>query len=174
MYTRSPPDSSSAVERETALAERDPRWAVGRTLRFVRDLPAAVGDVWSSWTTASGVAEWWAPDHFTVAEAEVDPVPGGRLRIALQEGGGARYDSAGRFVMVHSPERLQFELAPLLPDGGPLFSALYLVTLADRAKRTRLGLEIRITDTLPEAAAAIAGIELGWGQALDKLSRALS
>jgi len=167
-------DYQTAVERETALAERDPRWAVGRTLRFVRDLPAAVGDVWSSWTTASGVAEWWAPDHFTVAEAEVDPVPGGRLRIALQEGGGARYDSAGRFVMVHSPERLQFELAPLLPDGGPLFSALYDVTLADRAKRTRLGLEIRITDTLPEAAAAIAGIELGWGQALDKLSRALS
>ncbi len=164
----------TAVERETALAERDPRWAVGRTLRFVRDLPAPVGDVWSSWTTASGVAEWWAPDHFIVAEAEVDPVPGGRLRIVMQEGGGARYDSAGRFVVVRRPERLQFELAPLLPDGCPLFSALYDVALADRAKRTRLGLEIHITETRPEAAAAIAGIELGWGQALDKLSRMLN
>ncbi len=166
-------DYEAAVQRETALAQRDAGWAVGRTLRFVRELPGTASEVWSSWTAASRVAEWWAPEHFTVAAAEVDPVQGGRLRIVLEEGDGARYDSAGRFTDVREPERLAFDLAPLLPDGRPLFSARYEVTLAERTRRTWLTLHIRITDARVEAAPAIAGIRFGWDQALDKLSRTL-
>ncbi len=80
----------TAVRTEAALAHADPKWAVGRSFRFVREVPAAVETVWSFWTTAAGVAEWWAPEHFTVAECELDPVAGGRLRIVIEEGDGTR------------------------------------------------------------------------------------
>ena len=167
-------DYRHAVETEIALARRDPAWAVGRVLRFVRELPATPSEVWSQWTRADRVAAWWSPEHFTVAACELDPVVGGRLRIALEEGDGTRHDSTGRFLRVREPERLEFELTPLTADGRPLFSADYEVSLRGEHARTRLALEIRITTSSAEAAPAIAGIELGWGQLLDKLTRALS
>jgi uncharacterized protein YndB with AHSA1/START domain/DNA-binding transcriptional ArsR family regulator len=167
-------DYQRAVETETALARRDPAWAVGRVFRFVRELPAAPGEVWSYWTRAERVAAWWSPEHFTVATCELDPVGGGRLRIVMEEADGTRHDSTGRFLRVREPERLEFELAPLSADGRPLFSADHDVSLRGANAHTRLVLEIRITTSRPEAASAIAGIELGWGQLLDQLSRVLS
>ena len=162
-----------SVEMETALARRDSRWAVGRMFRFARELPAAPDEVWSYWTTAERVASWWSPEHFTVAECELDPVVNGRLRIVLEEGDGTRHDSTGRFLRVREPERLEFELAPLAADGGPLLAADYELSLIRENAHTRLALEIRITHSTAEAAPAIAGMELGWRQLLDKLTRAL-
>ena len=92
----------------------------------------------------------------------------------MAEADGSRYDSVGRFIVVRPLERLEFELAPLMPDGSPLFSARYDVTLVERARRTWLALRIRITETRPEAAPAIAGIRPGWDQVLDKLSRVVT
>ena len=163
-----------SVDTETAAARRDPGWAVGRVFRFVRELPAAPDEVWPYWTTPERVATWWRPEHFTVAECELEPVVGGRLRIVLEEGDGTRYDSTGRFLRVREAERLEFELAPLAADGRPLFSADYDVSLVAERAHTRLALEIRITHSTAEAAPAIAGIELGWRQLLDELTRALS
>jgi uncharacterized protein YndB with AHSA1/START domain len=161
----------AAVEAEMARAVRDAKWAVGRTFRFATALLAPPETIWSYWTSASLVRRWWAPEHFDVAECEVDPVVGGTLRIVLQEGDGTRHDSSGRFLVVERPDRLSFELAPVGRDGSRLFEARHDVALAPAGERTQLALAIRIADSTRDAAPAIAGIEIGWRQLLERLGR---
>jgi uncharacterized protein YndB with AHSA1/START domain/DNA-binding transcriptional ArsR family regulator len=161
----------AAIEAEQALSEQQRRTL--RTFRFERELPASPPRVWRAWTTAAGVLRWWSPEHFDVADCEVDAVPGGRLRIVLIEGDGTRHEAAGRFLAVSRPSSLSFELAPLDASGGPLFRAVHEVRLARRGQQTGLVLTIHVSDVPAEGAPAVAGIALGWKQTLDKLEARL-
>jgi uncharacterized protein YndB with AHSA1/START domain/DNA-binding transcriptional ArsR family regulator len=161
----------AAIEAEQALSEQKRR--APRTIQFERELPAPSSRVWRAWTNAAAVRRWWSPEHFDVADCEVDAVPGGRLRIVLIEGDGTRHEAAGRFLALSRPRSLSFELAPLDPGGEPLFRAVHEVRLAQRAQQTRLTLTIHLSDVPSEAAPAAAGIALGWEQTLDKLTAQL-
>jgi uncharacterized protein YndB with AHSA1/START domain/DNA-binding transcriptional ArsR family regulator len=161
----------AAIEAEQGLSESERR--APREFEFERELPAPPSQVWRAWTTATIVRRWWSPKHFDVAECEVDPVPGGRLRITMAEGDGTRHEAAGRFVALSRPNSLAFELAPLDPSGEPLFSATNEVQLARRGRRTKLRLTIRVTNIQFQGAPALAGIPFGWEQTLDKLEAEL-
>jgi uncharacterized protein YndB with AHSA1/START domain len=130
--------------------------------------------VWRFWTEAALLAEWWAPEHFTVAGCEADAVPGGRLRLVLAEGDGTRHEASGRFLALSRPRTLRFELAPLGPGRRALFAATHAVRLDERPEGTDLSLEIRVTPTTSAGAPALAGLRLGWEQSLAKLERALA
>jgi uncharacterized protein YndB with AHSA1/START domain/DNA-binding transcriptional ArsR family regulator len=167
---------AQAIESERGLALRDPDWARGRTFRLARRLPAPASVVWKYWTSAPLVRQWWSPEHFDVAEAEIDAVAGGRIRLVLSERDGTKHESVGRFLELTRPSRLRFELGPLGPgpDREPLFMATHDVRLSDDdEQRTRLSLTIRIREATATAVPAVAGIQLGWGQLLKKLARAL-
>ena len=163
-----------AVEAEEASAERDPAWAAGRRLRVTRTLAAPAAAVWGHWTQAALVRRWWSPEHFAVARCDVDPEPGGRLSLEMEEAGGARYAATGRFLALAPPRSLSFEMAPLGPDGEPLFSATHELRLTESTGGTDLSLDIRVTDSTPAAAPAIAGMRIGWEQSLTKLARELN
>ena len=152
---------------------RRPDAGIPRTLTFERELPAPPAAVWRAWTSADAVRRWWSPQHFTVAECELDAVPGGALRIAMEEGDGSRHVATGRFLALRPSEALTFELAPLDGDGVGLFSAVHDVELTRHGTATRLSLTIRVTDARPQAAAALAGLHLGWNQLLGKLAEHL-
>ena len=96
-------DYERAIEAERARAARAARGAPARTLAFERDLPAPAASVWRAWTSADAVRHWWSPDHFTVADCEVDPVVGGRLRIVLAEGDGTPLPAAGPVPVADGP-----------------------------------------------------------------------
>lgn len=161
----------AAIEAEQALGEQERR--APRTFTFERDLPAPQSAVWRAWTTADVVRRWWSPDHFEVADCEVHAVSGGRLRIVLAEGDGTRHEAAGHFIALEPARALTFELAPLDPNGDPLFSAVNEVRLAGRGRHTRLVLRIQVSDARAQAAPAVAGIALGWEQTLNKLDAEL-
>jgi uncharacterized protein YndB with AHSA1/START domain/DNA-binding transcriptional ArsR family regulator len=162
----------AAIEAEQALSDVERR--APRTFEFERDLPAPQSQVWRAWTTADVVPRWWSPEHFAVADCEVDAIPGGRLRIVMVEGDGTRHEAAGHFVALSRPRSLAFELAPTESGGEPLFSALHEVRLTRRGEQTRLRLAIRVSDVPALAAPAVAGIPFGWEQTLDKLEAELA
>jgi uncharacterized protein YndB with AHSA1/START domain/DNA-binding transcriptional ArsR family regulator len=164
---------ATAIASERAEAARDPAWATGRRIRVQRTLPAAISQVWAHWTSPALVRQWWSPEHFTVAECDIDPVPGGRLEITMQEPDGRRYPSRGRVLTITAPQQLRFELSHLAADERPIFTAVHDLRLADRGQRTQLNLTIRVTAASPAAARAVAGIQLGWEQLLNKLTRML-
>jgi uncharacterized protein YndB with AHSA1/START domain/DNA-binding transcriptional ArsR family regulator len=161
----------AAIEAEQALTEQERR--TPRTFQFERELPAPPSRVWRAWTTATAVRRWWSPEHFEVADCEVDAAPGGQLRIVLIEGDGARHEAAGRFLTLRRPRSMSFELAPVDTSGEPLFHAVHEVRLVQRGQQTRLALTIHLSEVPAEAAPAVAGISLGWEQALDKLKAQL-
>ena len=157
-----------------AVAAEEARVASGapgeRTLEVAREVPAPPGEVWRAWTSAEVVRRWWSPDHFEVADAVVEPVPGGRLEIVLAEGDGTRHRATGRFLALDEPASLSFSLAPLGPDGATLFSAVHEVALRPADAGTAVAMTIRVSDVAPAAVPALAGMSLGWEQTLAKLA----
>ena len=164
----------TAIAGERAQAARDPRWAIGRRIRLQRQLPAPVSDVWAHWTSPALACQWWSPEHFDVAECDIDPVPGGRLEITMRAPDGGRYPSRGHFLTVTPPHRLRFELSHLAANEAPVFTAIHNLRLTGYGQRTRLNLAIRVTAASPAAPAAVAGIQPGWQQLLSKLTRTLT
>jgi uncharacterized protein YndB with AHSA1/START domain/DNA-binding transcriptional ArsR family regulator len=157
-----------------AVAAEEARMASGapaeRTLEVAREVPAPPGEVWRAWTSADLVRRWWSPDHFEVADAVVEPVPGGRLEIVMAEGDGNHHRATGRFLALDEPSSLSFALAPLGPDGAPLFSAVHHVAFTRAGAGTAVAMTIHVSDVAPAAAPALAGVTIGWEQMLAKLA----
>lgn len=162
---------AKAIKAEAAAARESREFGKGRILKFARELDAPANEVWPYWTTGRLVRRWWSPEHFKVVRARLEPVVGGRLEIVMQEGDGTKYASQGRFIELRRPTHLRFELGPIGPDGAPLLLAVHDLSLASQRKRTRLSLTIRIISARTEAVPALAGMNLGWNQLLDKLER---
>ena len=93
----------TAIASERAQAARDPGWAIGRRIRLQRQLPAPISDVWAHWTSPALVRQWWSPEHFDVAESDLDPVPGGRLEITMRAPTAAATPAAGTSSSSHRP-----------------------------------------------------------------------
>jgi uncharacterized protein YndB with AHSA1/START domain/DNA-binding transcriptional ArsR family regulator len=175
-FERAEPDEAvleryrRAIEVEAGDAMSAP---APRTLTFAREVAAAPALVWDAWTSADAVRHWWAPRHFAVADCTVDATPGGALRIVLAEGDGTRHVAEGRFMDLRRPRALSFALAPLGADGRPLFSAVHDVRIGRRGDGAKLTLSVDVRDARPEAAPALAGMEPGWSQTLDRLVETL-
>jgi uncharacterized protein YndB with AHSA1/START domain/DNA-binding MarR family transcriptional regulator len=165
---------ADAIASERAQALRDPNWAAGRTVRLQRRLRAPLDDVWAHWTSATLIRSWWSPEHFEVADCKVDPVEDGPIEIVMQEGDGTRYTSRGRFLTIEPKRRIRFDLSHLGADGTPVFTAIHNLRLKADGKQTQIILAIRVTEASPAAAPAVAGIQIGWKQLLDKLARAVT
>lgn len=78
---------------------------------------------------------------------------------------------------VRPGERLAFRLSPLLGDGGLAFTShvdLGLRPGGTGGTGTELDVHWRIADSTVDSADFIAGIELGFGQCLDKLAANLA
>ncbi len=156
-----------AISQETALADRD-HWADGRTFSFERVLPASAEVIWRHWVDPDLLASWWAPPSMTVTEGLLEPRAGGRAVLEYRDADG-RYRSEGTVHEATPYKRLVFDLAVL----GASFSATYDVALTAAADGTRLRLDMRLDDTTVAAAPSIAGIETGWNQVLDNLTRVI-
>ncbi|MFL1380895.1 MULTISPECIES: metalloregulator ArsR/SmtB family transcription factor [unclassified Nocardiopsis] len=164
--------ASLAAERRAADREH---WADERVFSFWRVLNAPRATVWRHLTEPHLLARWWTPDDLAVTEAVLEARPGGRAVLAYRDAAdttgahGVVGRAEGVVDRVAAGELIEFRLSPLLPGGGVAFTGHYAFTLDDADGGTRLGVELRITDSTTASADFIAGIGVGWGQALDRL-----
>ena len=162
------------MDAERLAAER-PGWADGRSFRFDRTVPADPGRVWRHLTEPALLARWWSPDDLRVSGLVFEPRPGGRIALEYRdaEDTGATDDVVGRAEgvvdEVVAGERLAYRSSPLLPDGSPAFTSHVELTLRATARGTDLEVRYRISGSTVESADFVAGIELGFGQSLDRL-----
>jgi len=168
-----------AIEAERLLTERGrpPRRLSGHS-RLRRTLRASPGSVWARWTSAEKLIRRLVGTRatFTVVECEVDAVPGGNLRIVMEEGDGTRYVAGGRYVALCST-RLPSpsSLPPLALDGEAALLGLYTnVRFAEAGASTKLSLTIEVTDNHnPDAAPPWQVCVSVGGKLLDNLARNL-
>ncbi|MGR6917783.1 metalloregulator ArsR/SmtB family transcription factor [[Actinomadura] parvosata] len=167
--------SLDAARQEAA----EPGWADGRSFGFQRSLAAGPERVWRHLTETSLLARWWTPDDLRVSELVFEARPGGRIvqeyrDIDDTDGSDQVAGRAEGVVEDVTPgERLSYRLSPQLPGGGLAFTAHVDLTLRPTATGTDLDARWRVTGSTVESADFIAGIELGFGQSLDKLAATL-
>jgi uncharacterized protein YndB with AHSA1/START domain/DNA-binding transcriptional ArsR family regulator len=164
------------------LAAEGSGWADGRSFRFLRSLTGSPELVWRHLTEADLLARWWAPDDLRISELVFEARPGGRIVLEYRDAEDTDASDlvAGRgegvVDAVRPGQHLGYRLCPLLPDGGLAFTAHVDLALqpAGTGTGTELDVHYRITDSTVESADFIAGIEIGFGQSLDKLAAALA
>ncbi|MET7418902.1 metalloregulator ArsR/SmtB family transcription factor [Dactylosporangium sp. NPDC005555] len=165
---------SVEIER---LAADSAGWADGRTFRFHRSLAGGPDLVWRHMTEPDLVAQWWAPEGLRVSDLVLEAQPGGRLLLEYRDAEDTDGTeqvlgrAEGAVDDVRPGERLAYRLSPLLPGGdGIAFTSHVEVDLRPHGDGTELDVLYRITDSTVDSADFIAGIEIGYGQTLDKLA----
>jgi uncharacterized protein YndB with AHSA1/START domain len=145
-----------------------------RELVITRIFDAPRELVFKAWTDQEQVARWWSPKHFTNPFCEVDARPGGAILIHMRAPDGAEFPMNGRFLEIVEPERLVFTSSALEEEeGNPLLEVLTTVTFADQGGKTKLTMHALVTKAAPGSEGALAGMEEGWNQSLDKLEEFL-
>ncbi|WP_166355768.1 metalloregulator ArsR/SmtB family transcription factor [Phytoactinopolyspora limicola] len=162
------------------LAADEPGWADDRSFTFVRSLAGRPELVWRHLTEAPLLTRWWTPDDLRVSELVFEARPGGRVvqeyRDAEDADGSDLVAGRAEGVVVEAipGERLTYRSSPELPGGGgPAFTAHVELGLRPTDAGTDLHVHYRITDSTVGSADFIAGIEIGFGQSLDKLAATL-
>ncbi|TDD66154.1 metalloregulator ArsR/SmtB family transcription factor [Actinomadura rubrisoli] len=162
------------------LAAQEAGWADGRSFRFLRSLAGDPELVWRHLTDTSLLARWWTPDDLRVSELVFEARPGGRVvleyRDAEDADGSDRVAGRAEGVVndVRPGERLAYRSSPVLPDGSLAFTTHVDLALRPTDTGTDLDVHVRITDSTVDSADFIAGIEIGFGQSLDKLAATLA
>ncbi|QFG21495.1 metalloregulator ArsR/SmtB family transcription factor [Actinomadura sp. WMMB 499] len=165
------------IEREAARAEG---WADGRSFGFVRSTAARPELVWRHLTEESLLARWWTPDGLRVSELVFEARPGGRIVQGYRDADDTDGSdlvvgrAEGAVEEVRPGERLSYRTSPLLPGGGLAFTAHVTFDLHPTDSGTRLDVQWRLTDSTAQSADFIAGIEIGFGQSLDRLTSILA
>jgi uncharacterized protein YndB with AHSA1/START domain len=146
-----------------------------REVTIARTFDAPREMVWRAWTEADELKRWFMPHGFTVPACEVDLRPGGRLHMTVRGPDGSEMANDGTFDEVDPPSRLVLTTGAFHgADGTPMLEVRHTVTFDDAGGRTDLRLHSVVTKAAPEVAAALAGMEEGWLQTLDKLEAVLS
>ena len=145
-----------------------------RELTIVRVFNAPRALVFAAFTEPRHLARWWGPHGFTNPVCEFDARPGGALRIHMRAPDGHIYAGQGLVREIVMPERLVFTIAVHEDDGSIRLENLTTVTFvegagAEHAGKTELTLHVRVLQATAAAAANLAGMEVGWGQSLERL-----
>ena len=131
--------------------------------------------VWKAWTDPKHVAQWWGPHGFTNPVCELDVRPGGAILIHMRGPDGVVYPAKGVFHEIVEPERLVFtDSAFEDEEGNPQLEVLNTVTFAEHEGKTKLTLQAVVVKSTPDVEEALAGMEEGWSQSLDKLAEHLA
>ena len=121
------------------------------------------------------MARWWGPHGFTIPVCDLDLRTGGALRIVMRGPDGVEYPMTGVFQDIAAPERLVFTTCALADAAGtPQLEALHTMTLAEEGGKTTLMLHVVVTTVTPGAQQALAGMEEGWTQSLERLAADLA
>jgi uncharacterized protein YndB with AHSA1/START domain len=148
---------------------------VGKEVTINRVFNAPRELVFDVWTEPKHIATWFGPKEFTNPVCEMDVRPGGRMIIHMRSPEGDVFPSIGEFTEVVPPERLAFTSAAYAGVGGPFMLEDHTtVTFEDQGGKTLMTLHAVVTRAVPEATGALAGMEEGWNESLDKLAALLA
>lgn len=147
-----------------------PTDATGKELVFTHVFNAPRGLVFKVWTETEHLAKWWGPHHFTNTVHEFDARPGGAIRIDMRSPDGTVFTVCGTFEEIEEPHRLVFITAALHhADDTPYLKVQNTVTLTEQNGRTTMTLHAAVIELTPGAAFALARMEAGWTQSIERL-----
>ena len=147
----------------------------GKIVTFTRLLDAPPSVVFPLWIEAKHLSKWFAPRHFTVPECTVDARVGGEVRLTMRAPDGTDYPMKSVFEQLIANKLIVTRnWAGFDADGKPGFETLQTYTFTAEGDMTRLDVKAEVIWMEPHMAPAIAGMEPGWNQTLDKLESVIA
>ena len=110
--------------------------AQDRVLLFTRVFNAPRDVVFRAWTDPEQLAQWWAPEGFSVAFLEMDIRPGGAWRKRMRSPEGTDYWRHGVYLEVVEPERLVFTYISDDPVGDRDHETIVTIIFEDQGAKT--------------------------------------
>lgn len=145
-----------------------------RELHISRFYAVSRQRVFRAWTDPHQLARWWGPKDFTNPVCEIEPRVGGRLRIVMRGPDGTDYPMQGVITDIRANERFAFDFEALDSAGKPALQGRLSVTFTEEDGKTRLSLSTYAEGLGPEAVSMLEGMEAGWNQSLDRLTRLIN
>jgi len=145
-------------------------------LTVVRTINAPVELVFKAWTDPELLAKWWGPNGVTNPVCKLDLRPGGAIDIVMLAGkelgdlAGNEWPITGIFQEIIPPSKLVYTSTAIL-DDKPMIESMNTVTFEDQAGKTKMILSIAVTKATAAATIPLSGMETGWNQSLDKLTK---
>ena len=144
---------------------------VGFTAHFTRRFAAPRELVFKLWTDPEHLAKWWGPAGFTNPVCVFEARPGGRIHIDMTGPDGTVYPMDGEVREIVAPERLALFCVCCADDKGtPGVENVTTVTFYAERGGTRLEVVSQVTKVEDFARDALAGMEQGWNESLDRLA----
>lgn len=138
---------------------------INRTFDAPRDL------VFSMWTDPTHVAAWWGPHGFTNPRVDIDLQPGGAYSIDMKGPDGQIYPDSTTVEDVVPNEKLVL-MGRVFEDGqgGFHLEVRQTITFTEQDGKTLVSIHASVLKVSPEAFGALAGMEQGWSESLEKLA----
>ena len=138
---------------------------ITRTFAAPREL------VFTAWTDPKHILQWWSPRGFTNVLHHWEAKPGGRIHVDMHGPDGMVYPMKGEFREVIVPERIVMYHSAIEDENSkPNLEVLLTVTFDESYGFTELTLRAHVIRATGPAVGAVAGMEIGWNQSLDKFS----
>lgn len=138
--------------------------------RLVDAPPAAL---YRCWTEPELLKRWFAPEPWTVPEAEIDLRVGGASRIVMRGPDGTDYPSRGVYLEIVRDARLVFTDAFVdawTPSPKPFMTVMVTFEAAE-GDRTRYAARARHWTAADRARHEDMGFHQGWGRCADQMAR---
>ncbi len=153
-----------------------------KEIEFERTYNAPIEAVWRAWTHPEQLKRWWGPDNVTIPECEIDLRVGGRVYIVMEAGEamgpykGTRWPMEGKYSIVEVNSKLAYSVKAWTvgQEETTEIDQQTELSMVDVDGNTRIKLKATINKTGPDAMMAVDGMEMGFNQQLDKLSRFLA
>jgi uncharacterized protein YndB with AHSA1/START domain len=133
--------------------------------------------VFNMFTDAKKAAKFWGPKGAVKVVFELDPKPGGVIRIHDRDSEGNTGKTSGTITEIVAPSLLAFLSATTFGEGTPPWEVLQTVTFeALGPKRTRVTVLVKIlaTGSFPGGVESLKeGYQGGWGETFDMLQTEL-
>jgi uncharacterized protein YndB with AHSA1/START domain len=135
--------------------------------------------VWKAWTDEKLIAQWFGPRGVTNTVHQLDARKGGQIYIVMKAGkelgpaAGMEWPMKGTFEEVVPMRRIVIYGAALDDKQGIQLENRQTITFDDEGGKTKLTIHITVTKVSPGGERAVAGMEMGFSQQLDKLGEFL-
>lgn len=127
---------------------------------------------WSGWMNTDLYGEWFCPKPWTVADAKIDPRPGGEFYTLMQSPDGDKFPSIG-CILEAIPFKKLVWTSSLLPEYRPaphqdlaLTVELFFEAFGEQTKYTAIAHHATEEDRIRHEQ---MGFEQGWGICADQL-----
>ena len=141
---------------------------VEREITLVRVFNAPRELVFSMWTDAKHLAQWWGPHHFDNPVCEADARAGGKILIHMRGPDGGAHVMDGIYREITPPSRIVFTTS-VDDHGVRLLEGHNVVTFEDLGGKTKLTLQAKVSGFTEITRMMVGGFEAGWTQSLEKL-----